>query len=106
MSLPKPSEMRKGIVGFLGFASITLTLALAQGDLIPESAVKWVTFAIAAIGAFLNFHIPNDRAPGTTQAEAAGMSVRESPGAGYGLIELVVGVLLVLILVFVLLRIA
>ena len=77
MSLPKPSEARKAIIALASGAGVILTLALAQGNVIPEGAAKYVLLTLAALNAFGVYQAPNDRAPGTPPAVAAELSVRE-----------------------------
>lgn len=74
--LPSPREMRKALVGFLNFLAVAVTLGLAQGDLIPEAAVKWLVFGLAVGNAVGVFRLPNDKAKGTPPEVAADMSVR------------------------------
>ena len=60
MSLPKPSEARKAIVAAASTAGVVLTLALAQGDVIPEDATKWVLLTLAVLNALGVYRVPND----------------------------------------------
>jgi len=62
----KLSEARKGVVAFLSMLAIVLSLALAQGDVIPEGGLKWTVLALAVANAFGVYRVPNDRAPSTT----------------------------------------
>lgn len=79
MALPKASEARKAIVAVLSLVGVVLTVALAQGDVIPAQATKWVVLTLAVLNAVGVYRVPNDRAPGTPEAVANRMSVRETP---------------------------
>lgn len=74
--IPSPRECRKAIIGFLNLAAVVLTLALAQGDVIPEGYVKFVALALGVMNAVGVFRVPNDKAKGTPPEVAADLSVR------------------------------
>ena len=54
-----PAQIRKALIAVAGFVGTVLTLALAQGDVIPEGAVKWATLVLSTLTAVGVFAAPN-----------------------------------------------
>jgi hypothetical protein len=75
------SEVRKLLVGIVGFALTILATVLAIGpDLIPDKWLPWVVVAIAAATNLGIFRLPNQPAPG--QARRPGVSETADPVGG------------------------
>jgi hypothetical protein len=63
------AKFRKAIVAGVGFAATAATAALAQGDLIPESNVKYVLFFVSLVTLAGVYRVPNQK-PTTPVIEA------------------------------------
>lgn len=53
-------QLRKTLVAVASFLLVVISLALAQGDLIPDALMKWAIFVIAVGNAYGVFRVPND----------------------------------------------
>ena len=89
------SRYAKTAVAVLVAALTALQAAISDGHVTNN---EWIIIALAAIGAAGVYAIPNTPPAG----QPADPNISEQ---GYGIVETVVGVLLILILVFLLLRV-
>lgn len=56
-------QIRKTVVAAASASVVILALAMAQGDLIPESWTKWAVFLVSLGNVYGVFKIKNDPAP-------------------------------------------
>lgn len=54
-----PAQIRKALVAVAGVVATIITVALAQGDVIPEGWVKWATLVVSAATALGVYAMPN-----------------------------------------------
>ena len=65
-----PGEIRKTLVAVAGFAATAASLALAQGDVIPEAWAKWAVLLVTLSTTYGVFKAPNDDLPALNRVRA------------------------------------